>query len=750
MIAPGFAILWRKATGKRQWVKGLAVNRQAGIGVCTLLLAVLLLGGCGQPPWNNPYRAADSDANVLYASFSERPKHLDPVRSYSANEYTFIAQIYEPPLQYHFLKRPYKLVPLTVEQVPEPLLLDSDGNALPADVAADRVAFSEYRLRFRPGIRYQPHPALARDDSGAYRYHALSPERIGELNTLADFQHSGSRELTAADYAYQIKRLAFPRLHSPIAGVMRDYIVGFGELAKELDAADEAAKKATGLEKPYLDLREFDMQGLRVEDKYTLVIRLKGKYPQFRYWLAMPFFAPMPWEADRFYSQPGLENRNISLNWYPIGSGAFMLAENNPNLRMVMVRNPNHHGETYPVTGEPEDVQGGLLRDAGQPIPFIERAVYSLERESIPYWNKFLQGFYDTSGISSDSFDQAVSFNAQGEAGLTDSMREQGIDLITAVQTSIFYFGFNMLDPVVGGDSERARLLRRAISIAVDFEEYISIFLNGRGIAAQGPIAPGIYGHREGAEGINRFVYDVLDGRPRRKSINEARALMKQAGYPGGRDAETGKSLALYYDVVASGPDDKARLNWMRKQFKKLGVELVVRTTDYNRFQGKMRKGTAQMYMWGWNADYPDPENFLFLLYGPNAKVGKAGENASNYANPEFDALFEQMKNMDNGPERQAIIDQMVEILRRDAPWSFGFHPMGFSLVHSWYRNVKPNLMANNTLKYKRIDPRLREQKRQEWNQPVVWPVLLVLVLLVVSALPAYGAYRRRERSRAR
>jgi oligopeptide transport system substrate-binding protein len=731
-------------------VKGLVGNRLGRSWIGVSLLVALLLAGCGQSPWNNPYRAADRDANFLYASFSERPKHLDPVRAYSANEYAFIAQIYEPPLQYHFLKRPYELVPQTVEQVPEPLLLDADGNRLAPGVDATQVAFSEYRLRIRSGIRFQPHPALARDESGRYRYHDLAPERIETLNTLADFEHSGSRELTAADYAYQIKRLAFARLHSPIAGVMRNYIVGFAALAEELDAAEQSAKQVTGLEKPYLDLRQFDLPGVRVEDEHTLVIRLKGKYPQFRFWLAMPFFAPMPWEADRFYSQPGLEKRNISLDWYPVGSGPFMLEENNPNLRMVMARNPNFHGETYPTEGEPGDVERGLLRDAGLPMPFIDRAIYSLERETIPYWNKFLQGYYDTSGISSDSFDQAVKFNAQGDAGLTDAMREQGIGLITEVQTSIFYFGFNMLDPVLGGSSERARLLRRAVSITVDFEEFISIFLNGRGIPAQGPVAPGIYGHREGEAGVNRYVYDIVDGRPRRKSIEEAKALMAQAGYPGGIDAKTGKSLVLYYDVVASGPDDKAQLNWMRKQFKKLGVQLVIRTTDYNRVQDKMRTGNAQMYMWGWNADYPDPENFLFLLYGPNAKVGGEGENASNYANPEFDALFERMKNMDNGPQRQAIIDRMVEILRRDAPWSWGFHPLGFSLVHSWYRNVKPNLMANNTLKYKRIDPGLRAEKRRDWNQPVVWPVVLLVLVLVVSALPAYGAYRSRERSRGR
>jgi len=715
-----------------------------------LVLSLLLPAGCSDGPWNNPYPAQEALANTLYSSFRERPKHLDPVRSYSSNEYAFIAQIYEPPLQYHFLKRPYQLVPLTLERVPEPAFFDASGNPLPQDAEAGQVAFSDYLLEIRPGIRYQPHPALATGADGAYLYHELSPQQIADLNTLADLPETGSRELTAADYAYQIKRLAFPRLHSPIAGVMADYILGFKELAAELEAADEAAREQTGQEKPYLDLREFPLRGVDVLDDQRLRIRLEGKYPQFLYWMAMPFFAPMPWEADRFYSQPGLDKRNVSLNWYPLGTGPFMLTENNPNLRMVLERNPNFHGERYPEEGALEDAAAGLLEDAGRPMPFIDKAIYSLEREDIPYWNKFLQGFYDTSGITSDSFDQAVRFNDQGEAGLTEEMAQKGIALITSVQTSSMYMGFNMRDPVIGGDSERARLLRRAISIAVDYEEYISIFRNGRGVPAQGPLPPEIFGHREGEAGINRYVYDVVGGKPVRKPLSEARRLLAEAGYPEGRDRESGAQLVINYEAVGAGPDSKATQNWVRKQFAKLGIQLVVRNTDYNRFQEKMRKGTGQVFMWGWNADYPDPENFLFLLYGPNSKVEGEGENAANYSNPQFDALFERMKNMDNTPERQEIIDRMVEILRRDAPWAWGFHPKGFSLLHAWYHNVKPNLMANNTLKYKRLDPELRAQSRAEWNPPIIWPVLALLVVLVISAVPAWVTHRRRERSAAR
>ena len=705
-------------------------------------IVALLLAACGEGAWNDPYPRAESAQNIYYSSFSLRPKHLDPARSYSSNEIVFTGQIYEPPLQYHYLKRPYELVPLTATRVPEPWYEDAAGRRLPADAPEDEIAYSVYEIRIRPGIRYQPHPAFARDADGQLRYASLTPAELERIDTLGDFAESGSRELVAADYVYQIKRLAHPRIHSPIYGLMAEYIVGLRDYARTLGEALD--KQGNG----YLDLTRYELPGVELVDRYTYRIRVKGLYPQFIYWLAMPFFAPMAPEVDAFYAQPGLQAKNITLDWYPVGTGPYMLTINNPNRQMVMERNPNFHGEAYPAEGEPGDREAGLLADAGRPMPFIDKAVYSLEKESIPAWNKFLQGYYDASGIGSDAFDQAVQISGQGEATLTDEMREKGIQLVTGVATSVYYMGFNMTDPVVGGDSERARKLRRAISIAIDYEEFISIFQNGRGIPAQGPLPPGIFGYVEGREGINPYVYDWVDGKPKRKPIDEAKRLLAEAGYPDGRDAQTGKPLLIHLDTTGGGPDDKARMDWLRKQFARIDLQLVIRATDYNRFQEKMRKGTAQLFQWGWNADYPDPENFLFLLYGPNAKVGRNGENAANYANPEFDRLFRRMKNLPNGPERLAVINEMVDIVRRDAPWVWGMNPKQFSLFHAWYHNVKPNFMANNTLKYKRIDPKLRAKLRAEWNEPVVWPLALIVLVLVLGILPAFLMYRRKLHAR--
>jgi ABC-type transport system substrate-binding protein len=686
-----------------------------------VLILLLFLSGCGEV-WNDPYPASERGRNILYSAFTERPKHLDPVQSYTTDESQFIRQILEPPLQYHYLKRPYELVPLTAVEVPKPREIDGGK-------------FTVYEIRIRPGIRFQPHPGFVAANS------ELKREVVEKLETPYDLP-LGTRELVADDYIYQIKRLAHPRLHSPILGLMSEYIVGLAEFSKKLRKIDQR--------EGWLDLREQALEGVERVDRYTYRVRLKGRYPQFAYWLAMPFFAPIPWEAEKFFHQPGMAEKNFTLDWWPVGTGPFVLAQNDPNARMVLERNPNFRGEPYPSEGEPQDAAAGLLADAGKTMPFIDRVVFSREKESVPYWNKFLQGYYDNAGIGSDQFDQAVRVSIEGAAEPSPEMIEKGIRLSTLVSATIYYFGFNMKDPLVGGSSERARKLRQAISIAVDMEEYLSIFANNRGVVAHSPVPPGIFGRREGAEGINPVTHLWRDAREVRRPIEDAKKLLAEAGYPGGRDPKTGAPLLLYFDTTSRGPGDKSRLDWWRKQLAKLSIQLEVRETDWNRFQEKIRKGTQQMYGLGWAADYPDAENFLFLLHGPQARADGAGANSSNYLNPKFDALFEKMKSMPNSPERQRVIDAMVGMVRHDAPWIFGFHPKEYSLRHSWLANAKPNDMAGNTTKYLRLDVPRREALRREWNRPVVWPAVLIGLAFVLSAIPALLTYRRRERMAAR
>jgi len=202
--------------------------------VVFISLLAALLSACTGGLWNNPYPVANEGKSILYTAFTERPKHLDPAQAYSENEYEFLAQIYAPPLQYHYLKRPYQLVPLAAAQMPTVRYLDERRQPLPDGTPAERIAFSVYEIRIRPGIHYQPHPAFARDPKGDYLYRNLTERELARIHTIADFPQTGTRELTAADYIYQIKRLAHPKLHSPILSVMHDYIVGLRDYTKTL------------------------------------------------------------------------------------------------------------------------------------------------------------------------------------------------------------------------------------------------------------------------------------------------------------------------------------------------------------------------------------------------------------------------------------------------------------------------------------------------------------------------------------
>ena len=253
------------------------------------------------------------------------------------------------------------------------------------------------------------------------------------------------------------------------------------------------------------------------------------------------------------------------------------------------------------------------MQYSNKEIPLIDKVIYSLEKEAIPRWSKFLQGYYDYSSISSDSFDEAIHINKNGIPSLTDELQKQNIVLQTTISPTIFYLGFNMFDEILGGYSQEAIFLRHAISIAVDFEEFISIFSNGRGEVATGPVPPSILPYTKDTK--NMYVFNHKVDKPTRKSLKVAKKLLTKAGYANGIDPKTGRPLIINYDVAMSGgPDDKERFNWMRKQFKKLGLSLNIRATHYNRFQDKILDGNVQMFMLGWHADYPDPENFLFLF----------------------------------------------------------------------------------------------------------------------------------------
>jgi ABC-type transport system substrate-binding protein len=734
-----------------------AAVRRALVTASVCLGLALGLPGCNNNPWPDGAAAG----NTLFTAVVEAsPRHLDPTASYWSNDTPYTYQIYEPPYGYHYLKRPYELVPKSAAAVVKPRYLDKDGKPLPDDAPGEQVAQSVYDVPIKPGILFQPHPAFARDEQGSYRYHAMKPGELGTRRSPLQFEHRGTRELVAEDFVYALKRHATTRITTPIFSTFAQYVVGladYGKLIRAEDARLRAGADPASLDKPFLDFRRWPLEGASAPDKHLLRIRIKGKYPQWSYWMQMTFLSPVPWEADAFYAQPGMAAAGLSLDRWPVGTGAYMMAEFQQDRRHVLVRNPNYRGEPYPCEGAPGDREAGLLADCGKTMPFIDRMVFSIEREGVPRQNKFRQGYYDVEVFERTDTGMPYLVGMQDSEDVKREYTEKGFRLSRGTDVGSYFIGFNMLDPVIGASSDaqqhaRNRKLRQAISIAIDWDEFSRIFPKEGGQTAMSPLPPGIFGSREGTrEGVNPVTHVWKDGRAERRPIEEARQLMVEAGYPGGRDAKSGQPLVINYDYYsAPTPGNRPKLDWMVRQFAKLGIQLEIRATDNNQFQDKVRKGSYQVFWLGWLADYPDAENFLFLLQSMAGKTKHDGENTANYENPEFDRLFERMKLYDDGPEKQALVDQLVQIAREDAPWSFGFFPWSSGAAQRWVYNYHPVIMIRDQGRYLRLDPADRAAALAAWNRPVWWPLALIAALVLLLLALARRTLRLRERTTGR
>ena len=722
-----------------------------------LLYAGLALAGCDNSP--NPKGSAAT--NTLFVAFQERsPHHLDPTASYGLNEVPYMYSVYEAPYAYHYLKRPYVVVPKAATEIVTPRYLDHDGKPLPADAPGESIAESVYDIHIKPGMRYAPHPAFAKDASGAYLYHALTAAQTRDKHAPSDFAQTGTREVTADDFVYAIKRHATPRIEAPIFGIFSEYVIGLKEYVALIRAEDQKLRQGldpAALDKPFLDFRKYPLVGATVLDKTTYRIRIKGKYPQWKYWMTLTFSAPVPWEADRFYAQPGMAKNSLTLDVWPVGAGPFMAVEYDADRRHVLVRNPNYRGEPYPCDGMPGDRELGLLDDCGKPMPFLDKLIFTTEKDKTPLRSKFTQGYLDVPEIERSDWGPDFLADADDSDEVRQRFEARGMRFPKSIEPQNWYLGFNWLDPVVGkGDTPEQQLknrkLRHALSIAIDWEEgYGRVFTQRAGEAAHGPLPDGVFGSRHGsAAGMNPVTHKLVDGKVVRRSIDEAKALLAEAGYPDGRDARTGKPLVLNYDYQrVPTPEYRAEIDWMVKQFAKLNVQLEVRATDYNQFQEKMLKGKQQIFWWGWYADYPDAENFLFLFYGPNAKAKFEGENTANYANAEYDRRYRQLALLDDGPAKQKLIDEMVDLLRADAPWAFGYFPYSAGAYQQWVGNAKYGLFTTDRALYYKVDAPLRVRRQAEWNPPRYWPLGLMLAGALLLAWIAWRGFHARERKTA-
>ena len=669
-----------------------------GLAAGRVLVTALVLVGCS----NNPYAKSDATEKVLYLPFREAPKTLDPAVSYDNSAHEITGNVFDTLLEYHYLDRPYHLIPGLASELPKAELLP-DGRV-------------RYLFELREDLWFQDDPCFALSQPG-----------------------TTSRLVSAEDVAFELERIADPEVNSPVGEPFRALVgfQAFGERLSTLRKQEPGLKGKTALEQYR---RAGGIDGARAVTPRRLELTLSKPYPQLLYWFAMPFTTPLPWEAVAFYDG---QHGRPHLADHPVGTGPFHLARYEKQGRMVLEKNPSWYGvrhpewhapgATYPLQGEPGDLENGHLdpRVAGKPLPFLSRIEFRREKESIPLFNKFLQGYYDEAGVIRESFDKVIRSEQ-----LSPEMAALGIRLDKSVSALVFYIGFNMTDAVVGDRAgTRGQKLRQALSLVTDFHEYSRVFMNGRGVPAESPIPPGIFGYD--AEYKNPF---------RRVDRERARQLLAEAGYAGGIDPSTNRPLLLTFDTSDTSPEGRLRYQFWVNQWRTIGVDVEVAATTFNKFQEKIRDGAYQLFLFGWAADYPDAENFLFLLWSEMARSRNNGPNSANFMNPEFDRRFVRLKALEDGPEKLALIREMRAIVEEAAPWIPLYFHEDYSLFHGWVSNVKSFGLSVQTKKYRDVDVSLRNERRRTWNQPVLWPAFVLGALAVALFLPGLRTYRKGRR----
>jgi len=468
------------------------------------------------------------------------------------------------------------------------------------------------------------------------------------------FPGGRGREVTAEDFVYSFRRLLDPKLESQGDWIFINHVLGAKEWAQRGD-------------------HNAPLPGFAARDRYTLEIRLAKPYPQLLWVLTMPYAFVVPREAVEFY---GANFRN-----HPVGTGPFRLKSWRRNYRIEYERNPTFNGQRYPSEGEPEDRAAGLLADAGKPLPLLDRLVDYDIQEYYTMWQMFLGGQLYSSGINKDYFEKVIT----PELGLSDALKKKGIRLYKVPNLVTNYIGFNMRDPVVGPNKK----LRQAFATALDVDKYIAVITNGRYSPANTPIPPGIPGH------TNRPY-------PYQYNLSRAKQLLAEAGYPGGRDAQ-GRPLRLTMIMPGAGSTDARQLaDFWAEQLRAIGIELVVQQLTFAEYLRREHDGETQLFIAGWVIDYPDAENFLKLFYGPNKCPGV---NATNYQNPEFDRLYEQIATMPDSPERTALYERMAQITLDDCVWALIGYPLAYGLYQPWFQNYKPHAFPYANWKFYKVLP---------------------------------------------
>ncbi|MDQ3026015.1 MAG: ABC transporter substrate-binding protein [Pseudomonadota bacterium] len=509
---------------------------------------------------------------------------------------------------------------------------------------------TRYTFRIKPGIHYGDDPVF----------------------------NGKKRELVARDFEYAIKRFRDPKNRSPYEWLFENKIVG-------LDEAAEKAKKSGAFD------YDAKIAGIEVRDKYTLSFKLKEPDYNFLYVLAMPNVVPVAREVIEHYA--------ADTHAHPVGTGPFVLKEWVRRAKIVLERNPNHRGyelDTRYADSRDEWDRKTMEALRGKRLPLLDRVeIYPIEDEQ-PRFLAFLNKEHDILDETPFAFIHQVLPNGK----LAPALAKQGVSVFRELQPELTYYAFNtnMIaegrpNPVGGYTPERVAL-RRAMVLAYDIGGEIDIVRKGQAIPAQSPIAPGVVGYDPDFR-TSATEHDVP----------KAKALLDMFGYvdrdgDGMREQPDGKPLVIRFKYDAGSAEKRQLAELYVKSLADVGLRMEAQAVMFADLLKDKKVSNYMTAISAWIADYPDAQNFLQLLYGPN--TGQSNE--SEFKLPEYDRLYEKSIAIPDSPERNLIYREMNRLLLAYAPWRLGVHRIFNHLQYPWVKGYKKHPILYTNFKYLDID----------------------------------------------
>lgn len=485
--------------------------------------------------------------------------------------------------------------------------------------------FRTWTVRVRPGIYFQDDPVFK----------------------------GQRRELTAHDFVYSFKRFFDPRWKAPaFADLGNLKLVGMTELR-------DAALKG---KRPF----DYDthVEGMRALDRYTIRFQMEQPEPRFDEVIAdNSLYGAVAREVIEAYGD------NTSA--HPVGTGPFRLVEWRRSSRIVLERNPTYREVFYDAEPNADDLEGQALvqRFKGRRLPMIDRVEVSIIEEVQPRWLSFLNKQADISWLVPYDFVNIAAPNGK----LAPFLAKQHVQLYRTLASDVTLTYFNMEDPIVGGYTPDKVGLRRAIGLAINIDQEIRLFWRGQAVPAHSGLMPNTVGYDKA------YVSATS-----KHDVAEARSLLDTFGYvdrdgDGWRELPDGSPLVLQW---ATTPDQRARQRdeLRRKDMNSIGLRVQFNPAKWPENLKNARAGKLMVWNLGYSAASPDGRPSFDIA----ATTHKGGQNLSRFDNKKFDQIYERIRVLPNGTEREHLFLEGKRLLSAYAPYRYGIHRILTDLAWPW------------------------------------------------------------------